>query len=141
MQQAPLNQYLRLAGRHSYHIGMADPHVISVLRTKRAKLAGLIDGLERQVHNSELTWFMSTACCGYASQTAIRQRSNQRVSIGSAAASLAASWRLCLEAFRDTARPPKAGLRTYLTRQYHVRSPSIGDETEGWEAAAKAGPR
>jgi cytochrome P450 len=31
-------------------------------------------------------------------------------------------------------------LRTYLTRQYHVRSPSIGDATEGWEAAAKAGP-
>src|SRR5690349_148292 len=32
-------------------------------------------------------------------------------------------------------------LRAYLTRQCHVRSPSIGDETEGWEAAAKAGPR
>lgn len=35
---------------------MADPHVISALRAKRAEVAGLIDSLERQVKRADITY-------------------------------------------------------------------------------------
>jgi len=49
MWQAPPQQHL--AGQSpSYHIWMADPHVVSALREKRAKLAGCIAQFERQLN-------------------------------------------------------------------------------------------
>jgi site-specific recombinase XerD len=51
-------------------------------------------------------------------------------------------WRV--EEVVPTCRKPQrlpVVLRTYLTRQYHVRFPSVRHETDEWEAAAKAGPR
>jgi len=55
---------------------MADPHIISALREKRALVSGLIEKLERKLeqHRADLTHI--DVCCGYSSPTATLAKSS-----------------------------------------------------------------
>jgi hypothetical protein len=68
---------------------MADPHVISALREKRALVSGLIEKLERKLeqHRADLTHTL-TASCGCSSPTATPEISSRSVSITAALGTL-----------------------------------------------------
>jgi hypothetical protein len=85
---------------------MADPHVISALRAKRAEVAGLIDNLERQVAQCRANLIHLDAVLRFyqpeRDPTEIRPKRSVHRNRYFASGELA---RLCLEAFRDTAEP------------------------------------
>jgi hypothetical protein len=85
---------------------MADPHVISALRTKRAEVAGLIDSLERQVAQcrADLVHLDGVLRLYQPERdpTEIRPKRSVHRNRYFAPGELA---RLCLEAFRDAPEP------------------------------------
>jgi len=85
---------------------MADPHVISALRAKRAEVAGLIDSLERQIAQCRANLIHLDAVLRLyqpeRDPTEIKPKRSVHRNRYFAAGELA---RLCLEAFRDAAEP------------------------------------
>jgi hypothetical protein len=85
---------------------MADPHVISALRTKRAEVAGLIDSLERRIAQcrADLVHLDSVLRLYQPERdpTEIRPKRSVHRNRYFASGELA---RLCLEAFRGTPEP------------------------------------
>ena len=85
---------------------MADPHVISALRAKRAEVAGLIDSLERQVAQCRANLIHLDAVLRLyqpeRDPTEIKPKRSVHRNRYFASGELA---RLCLEAFRDAPEP------------------------------------
>jgi hypothetical protein len=85
---------------------MADPHVISALRAKRAEVAGLIDSLERQVAQCRANLIHLDAVLRLyqpeRDPTEIKPKRSVHRNRYFASGELA---RLCLDAFRDAAEP------------------------------------
>jgi hypothetical protein len=84
---------------------MADPHVISALRAKRAEVAGLIDSLERQIGQcrANLIHLDAVLRLYQPERDPTEIKPKRSVHRYFASGELA---RLCLEAFRDAAEPP-----------------------------------
>ena len=85
---------------------MADPHVISALRAKRAEVAGLIDSLERQIGQCRANLIHLDAVLRLyqpeRDPTEIKPKRSVHRNRYFASGELA---RMCLEAFRDAAEP------------------------------------
>ena len=90
----------------SYHMRMADLHVVSALRAKRAEVAGLIDSLERQIaqHRADLIHLDGVLRLYQPDRDPAEIKPKRAVHRNRyfAAGELA---RLCLEAFRDASGP------------------------------------